>query len=274
MASSSTATANPPLSRSARRMRKSPMAAGTRMPAAIVAASSHGAARSARLLEGPDDRGAAGRLHRHHARAGGADPAQRLELGQRLPYADQAGAAAGGIEDRVGHAPPQLLRQLDAHRLLALDAVGLLEGRAVEPAARAGAAGDDRAAVGDGAVDPIEPGAAQADLADHGRRRVVGTEHHRLDAGAAAVGGERGAGVAVGRHGHAGDAELARHRHRERQAARLERAGGQASLVLDQDRPRCEVAHQGARFDQRRLGFAQGHDAGGPAHRQQLAIAP
>src|SRR5262249_23892436 len=45
--SSDTAIANPPLSRSARRMRKSPIAAGTRMPAAMVCAFSHGVAVSA-----------------------------------------------------------------------------------------------------------------------------------------------------------------------------------------------------------------------------------
>jgi len=49
MAESDTASANPPLSRSASRIRKSPSAAGTRMPAAIVRAFSHAVAALAPL---------------------------------------------------------------------------------------------------------------------------------------------------------------------------------------------------------------------------------
>src|SRR5438874_5502217 len=47
MSESGTASAQPPLSRSARRIRKSPSAAGTRIPAAIVRAFSQGVAVSA-----------------------------------------------------------------------------------------------------------------------------------------------------------------------------------------------------------------------------------
>ena len=108
------------------------------------------------LLEGAHHRRAAGRLHRDHARALLADEADRLEFGERLPHADQAGAAAGRIEDHVGHLPAELLGELEPHRLLALDPVRLLERRDVEPADLGLALADDLAAVVDQAVDAVD----------------------------------------------------------------------------------------------------------------------
>ena len=64
------------------------------------------------------------------------DPAQLEQLAQRLVDADQPHAATGGIDDHVGHPPAELLGDLEAHRLLALDAVRLLERGNVEPVAR------------------------------------------------------------------------------------------------------------------------------------------
>ena len=85
-----------------------------------------------------------------------ADEADRLELGERLPHADQAGAAAGRIEDHVGHLPAELLGELEPHRLLALDPIGLLQRRGVEPADLGLALGDDLAAIVDQPVDAID----------------------------------------------------------------------------------------------------------------------
>ena len=59
----------------------------------------------------------------------------RLHLVERLPHADEAGAAAGGIEDQVGQLPAELVGELQPHRLLSLDPIGLLQRRDVEPAA-------------------------------------------------------------------------------------------------------------------------------------------
>src|SRR2546429_5120539 len=44
-------------------------------------------------------------------------------------FRSQAGAATGGIHDRIGQRPRELLRELEAQRLLALDAVGLAQRR-------------------------------------------------------------------------------------------------------------------------------------------------
>src|SRR4051812_34758007 len=136
VAASGTAMAKPPPSRTARRIMKSPIAFGTRIPDAIVCASSQRGAcswpRSHALtiaappgrdrmrvlparrmllapLPRPDDRRAAVGLHRDHARPLRSDQPQRLELGKALPHPDQAGAAAGRIEDDVGHLPAELL---------------------------------------------------------------------------------------------------------------------------------------------------------------------
>ena len=105
--------------------------------------------------------------------------------------------------------------------------------RAVEPADFLFALGDEPAAIVDQPIHEEHLGALHRDLAHIDRRRVVGTEHGRGDAGARAIGRHRRAGIAVGRHRHVADAEFLRHRHSEHQPARLERPGRQPSFVLD-----------------------------------------
>src|SRR5581483_11503071 len=85
------------------------------------------------LLEGPHNRSAAGGLYGDHLRTLAAYPAKLLHLLERLPHADHAHAAAGGIEDRVGILPPKLLDQLVAHGLFAFHAIRLLQRGDVEP---------------------------------------------------------------------------------------------------------------------------------------------
>src|SRR5262249_18515148 len=107
-------------------------------------------------FEGLHHRRAAGGLHRNHARALFADEADGLELSECLPHADQAGAATGWIEDNVRNLPAELLGKLEAHRLLALDPVRLLQGRGVEPAKLCLSLPDDLAAVVDQSIDAID----------------------------------------------------------------------------------------------------------------------
>ena len=94
----------------------------------------------------------------------------------------------------------ELLGQLVAHRLLAFDAVRLLERRDVVPAERLAALGGDPAGVGDQPVDERDLGAVELALADERRLHVARHEDVRLEAGARRVGGHRVAGVAGGRH--------------------------------------------------------------------------
>src|SRR2546430_14694895 len=56
------------------------------------------------LIECLDNRRAAVGLNGEHARSLVSDPAEALHLVEGFPHSDQAGAAAGGIEDDVGQA--------------------------------------------------------------------------------------------------------------------------------------------------------------------------
>src|SRR5262249_40684682 len=116
------------------------------------------------LLERAHHRRAAGRLHRHHAGPFAPDKTDRLQLSDGLPHADPYSTAAGRIQDHVRHLPAELLGKLEPHRLLALDAIGLLERRGVEPADHAHALSDDLAAIVDAAVHAIDRCALRGDL--------------------------------------------------------------------------------------------------------------
>eukprot|EP00958_Prasinococcus_capsulatus_P027548 scaffold5640_cov328-Prasinococcus_capsulatus_cf.AAC.3 len=225
-------------------------------------------------LPGAHDRRAARGLHGHHAWALGADPPERLELRERLPHADEARAAAAGVEDHVGHPPAQLLGQLQAHGLLALDAVGLLERAAVKPAHGLLALAHDLAAVVDEAVHAIHGGALQLDLAHVHLRGVRRAEDGAAKARACGVGRHSGARVAVGGHGQVLQPELLGHCHSQRQPARLEGPRGQPALVLHQQPATPEGRRQAVQRDQRRRHLTQRQDVAGARHRQQLAVAP
>src|SRR5439155_12778410 len=80
-------------------------------------------------LEPPDDRRAARSLHAVQAWELLWEPARAGELGERLPHADQSGAATGGIHDRIGQSPAELLGELKAQRFLPLDAIRLPQRR-------------------------------------------------------------------------------------------------------------------------------------------------
>ena len=114
---------------------KSPTAAGTRKPLAIVCGIGERLREALALLERPDDRGTPLGLAAHQPRQFvGLQPAEFLQFLKRLPHADQARAAAGRIEDHIGQLPAELLGQFQAHRLLAFEAVRLLQRGEVEPA--------------------------------------------------------------------------------------------------------------------------------------------
>ena len=78
------------------------------------------------LLKRAHHRRAAAALYTDHTRPFASDQAHLLHLFKRLPHAHQPGAAARRIDDDIRHAPAQLLNDLIAHRLFALNPVGLL----------------------------------------------------------------------------------------------------------------------------------------------------
>jgi hypothetical protein len=151
------------------------------------------------------------------------EPAERDQLVECLADADQTDTAAGRVHDHVRHPPTQLLDDLHAHRLLALDAVRLLECRGVEPAVGDGLAGDP-SGVADQTVHYVQTSAGQHALHACDGRRLLRHHDQRRHAGAGRVGGPRGARVSVGGHGDPLDTELTCPGHADRGAACLEAA--------------------------------------------------
>ena len=208
-------------------------------------------------------------LHRDHFGAGAADPAERLKLVERLPHPDQAGAATGRVENRVGQGPAELFGQFQPHRFLALDPVRFFQRRNVEPVCRTLALPNDPPAIVDQAVDPPDLGTLGRHFADVHLGRIIRAEAKTLHAGPRRIGRHCRPGVAVGRYGNPGDAELVRHRHGHAQPARLERPGRQPSLVLHQHS--SGLAQQ---RDQWRSDLTQRKRVYGVCDRQQLPISP
>src|SRR5262249_7851663 len=139
--------------------------------------------------------------------------------------------------------------------------------RGVEPTDFRLALADDLTAVVDQAVDAIDGGALQLDLADIHFRRVGGAEDRRPDTAGGGVGGERRTGITIGRHRHVFYAERLAHRHRHHEAARLERAGRQPALILDHDLAAAEFLRQLWQANERRCDLAEADDIGAFTHR-------
>src|SRR5215216_474482 len=176
-------------------------------------------------LEGADDGGAAFGLRGDHAWPLGAYETHSFELREGLPHADEAGATSGRVDDDIGETPAELLGQLEAHRLLALDAVGLFERTHVECAECFGEGGGDAAAVTDQAVHEHEAGAHSERLVAGGWRRVGWDDDRDPDPGSRAVGCQSARRVPGRGRYEGGRAELGVPGDRRRHTARLERAG-------------------------------------------------
>ena len=66
------------------------------------------------------------RLDRNHPRSLASDEPHAFHLAKRLPHTDQPGSPTRRIDDDIGQLPIELLCQLIAHSLFALDAIGFL----------------------------------------------------------------------------------------------------------------------------------------------------
>ena len=211
------------------------------------------------LAERVDDRSTPARLRRNETRAFPVEPADGTELVERLPHADETDAAAGRINDHIGHAPSELLGELESHGLLTFDAVRLTKGRGVVPTAVRADLLHDGARIGDRSGDRVDLPAVGRSLAHDDLRRPVGHDDDHADAGACPVRRPCGAGIARARERERLDAELGRARHADRRAACLERARGQQALVLYAEPRDAELLAERWRFEKRRVELAKSH---------------
>src|SRR5262249_41194103 len=104
------------------------------------------------LVEGGHNRSATRGLRRNHPWPFGANTVYGREFLKSLPHADQANAAARGINDDVRQLAAEFLPELISHGLLALDAVRLLECRDFKPASVRFVFRDEFSAVGDQSI--------------------------------------------------------------------------------------------------------------------------
>jgi len=191
ISSSVTATAQPCVSRMARSTRKSPSALGTRMP-------------RRRWPRPPRTRRPPGPPRRRAPAARSRLACAAMSLGRSAPIQPSASSSSKAfhmpirptppprrVDDRVGQPPLELLGHLQAHRLLALDPVRLLEGGGVEPAVLDDGRVHEPPRVGDEPVHQVEVGPGDDALLLVDVRRVDGHGDVGPDAGARAVGGPR-----------------------------------------------------------------------------------
>src|SRR5216684_1668852 len=151
-------------------------------------------------LESTHDGRAPRGLHAVQAGRFSLKPVGADELGEGLPHADQPRAATGGIHDRVGHGPAELLRQLEAQSFLALDAVRLAQRGHVNGTGLRSIGAGRLAAVADVPIHEYQVAAEAADLAEDGGGRGGRCVHASREASARGVGRERHACVSCRGH--------------------------------------------------------------------------
>src|SRR5213083_2384296 len=171
-----------------------------------------------------------------------------------LPRRGRVGAVVEGLDD--GRAA---LGLLEPHRLLALEAVRLLERREIEPADLRRDLRDDLAGRRDRALDGEDLGARDRGLRDRRGRRAAWHDHRARQPAARGVHGGGAAGVARRGDHEAGRAACSGKRNCHAEAASLERAGGVLALVLAPDVAEPEMRGEPAQGKQRRTPLAQRH---------------
>ncbi len=202
-------------------------------------------------------------------------PTHLPQLEKCLVDADDPHSAAGRVDDHIGRSPAELFDDLQPHRLLALQPVGLLEGGDLLVAA---APGDGRVdqlrALADVAVDQVQLGAGGQAFAPGDVGCALRHRDQAAHRGARRVDRPGGAGVAVGRHRDTCRTELVRPGHTDGGTTGLEAPGGKQALVFDQEPVEAVRGTEAGHVQQRGHALAEGHDVGGIADRQQLVVAP
>ena len=224
--------------------------------------------------KGGDQRRAARGLHDDEANRLRLDPADLHQLLEGLPDADDADPAAGRVDDHIGQAPAELFRDLQPHRLLALDAIRLFQRRGVEPAVLFDALRDELAGVGDEAIDQRQVRTIDAALQLVDLRGILRHGDAQVNARLRAVGRPSAARVARGWHGHVQDAEFLSARNAGAGAARFERTARVEPFIFYEQLLQPQLRAKFAGVQHGRKALPQRHDVGVVLHRQQLPVAP
>ena len=159
-------------------------------------------------------------LHADHAWPAAVDQAECLEFLPGFPHAEHPGAAAGGIDDRVGQTPAGRTRcrfgQLETERFLALDAPArLLERGHGKVALRNVLLPEQGARLANGRTGQFQndsiwmPVCCRSHVAEDRRGCIAGHRHDHRQPCRQRVVDQRIAGIALGRRGQPLDAEPA-----------------------------------------------------------------
>src|SRR5688500_1103696 len=187
------------------------------------------------------------------------DPSGANELLKRLPHPDESRPATGGIDDRIGKSPAQLLDDLQTHGLLSLDAVRLPQRRGVEPASLRRELARRLPCVTNVTADGNELRAKDADGIENGARSLDRCVDAHRNPRCGAVGGKRGTRIACCRNDHARNAERFGARDGRAYPTPLERPGGIEPLLLDPHSTHAKLPRRRLASEERCRAFAEGH---------------
>ena len=218
------------------------------------------------------DGGTAGGLCGVHPRQV-VDQVEIAELRGALVHPDEADAAAGRVDDRVGHVPVELFDRLVQHRLLRLVAVGRDERLRRVPVLLVHALAVGGAGVGDLPLDDVEFAAVDLDHRLLGEARALGQPDVGVHVRLCGVGCGGLPGVAGGVERDRFRAVLGGGGHRAGLPAVLERPSGVVPLVFDVHLADAHRLGERGTVDQRRRPLAD-RDRGLAGERQQRVVAP
>ncbi len=210
-------------------------------------------------------RSAPGGLRTDHLGPLRSDPPQRLHLVECLPHPQQPDPAARRVNDRIRQLPPQLLRDLISHRLLAFHAKWFFQRRDVKPSLGLPALTNHPRAIADQPIDVRDLRSVAFALHAIRHRHVFRHEDMRLDPCRRAICRQCARRIPRGRNRNLLDPIRTRHCHRHPQPARLERPCRVQTLIFNEDILVFAARHQ------RRESFSKRHRF----HiRQHIFIAP
>src|SRR5579883_395241 len=204
-----------------------------------------------------------------------SDKSEIAEFAQCFAESGRVAEIAAGQDDPVRRIPVALVQHFEDDRFLALDAKRV-DGVEQVDAEAIGQGPHERENLVEVGFHLKRAGAVFERLREFAVRDIaVRDENDGIEAGGAGVRGHGRRGVARGNAGYAFASQPERLRHTAGHAVVFERAGGIETLMLEGEAIETAVLSSGGCIEQRRIAFAQRHDAAFLAiERQKLAITP